>query len=89
MTDYRFEPPTVDEGPIGVEYLFNFFKMKRGISIVKSDGIYYQVRTLDYDLVPTYEECYNGGTVHTVTSAVRTAMLASDAGITVDNFTAI
>ena len=89
MTDYIFSPPTVDEGPAGFGPLFSRFKLKRGISIVKLSGVYSQVRGLDSDLLDSYDEYYIGGHQYTVTSAVRTALIAGGVDVTSANFTAI
>jgi hypothetical protein len=51
MTTYVFETPIVREGPAGGHRLFHFYKLNRGISIVKDAGVYKQVRYLvDEDL---------------------------------------
>ena len=89
MTSYTFSPPTVDEGPAGFGPLFSRFKLTHGISIVKSGGVYSQVRGVDSDNIAGYDEFYLGGHKHTVTSAVRTALIAGGVGVTSANFTAI
>lgn len=89
MTDYIFKTPTESEGPLAKNYPFTRFKLTRGISIVKSGGVYSQVRSPNADNISGYTEFYLGGGTHTVTSAVRTALIAGDVGVTSDNFTAI
>jgi hypothetical protein len=89
MTDYIFETPTVDEGFEGVQRLFTFYKLTRGISVIKVDGVYRQVRyPLDSDL-ETYQEVYLGGSQYTVNDATRTALINGNVGVTAANFTAI
>jgi hypothetical protein len=89
MTDYIFKTPTVDEGPAGKQFPFSRFKLTKGISIYKSGGVYAQTRYPSYDNIPNYDEFYLGGGTHTVTSAVRAALIAGGVGVTSDNFTAI
>lgn len=89
MTSYTFSTPTVDEGPAGFGPLFSRFKLPRGISIVKSAGVYAQARGLNSDDLASYDEYYLGGYKHTVTDAVRTALIAGGVGVTSANFTAI
>jgi hypothetical protein len=89
MTDYIFETPTVDEGFEGVQRLFTFYKLTRGISIIKVNGTYRQVRyPYDGDL-DTYQEVYLGGSKYTVDDATKAALIAGGVGVTEANFTAI
>jgi hypothetical protein len=47
MTEWLFKTPTVEEGPAGQSRLFHFYKIDRGITIVREvDGDYAQVRYL-------------------------------------------
>jgi hypothetical protein len=89
MTDYIFETPTVDEGFEGVQRLFTFYKLPRGISVIKVDGVYRQVRyPLDSDL-ETYQEVYLGGSKYTVNEETREALINGNVGVTTANFTSI
>lgn len=89
MANYTFLTPTILEGPAGNVMPFYRARIHRGISIVKSGGVYSQVRGVDANLIPTYDEFYLGGTVHTVTDTVRTALIAGGVGIDSTNFTLI
>lgn len=89
MTDYIFKTPTIDEGTNSRTYPFGYFKQTKGVSIYKVDGVYAQTRFPSYDYIPDYEEFYLGGGTHTVTSAIRSALIAADIGIDSNNFTAI
>lgn len=89
MTDYIFETPTVDEGFEGVQRLFTFYKLARGISIIKVNGTYQQIRyPLDSEL-ETYQEVYLGGSKYTVDDTIKAALIAGGIGVTEANFTAI
>jgi hypothetical protein len=89
MTNYIFETPTVDEGFEGVQRLFTFYKLTRGISIIRVNGTYRQVRyPYDGDL-ETYQEVYLGGSKYTVDDATKAALIAGGVGVTEANFTAI
>jgi hypothetical protein len=89
MTEYIFKTPTVREGPAGGNRLFYFYKLDRGISIVKSGATYSQVRyLLDEDLAD-YDVVYRGGYEYTVDEATKAELIAGGVGITEDNFTAI
>jgi hypothetical protein len=78
----------VAEGPAGGHRLFSFYKIDRGITIVRQDGVYYQARYLvDGDLA-TYQEVYRGGYNHVVSETTKAALIAADIDVTEANFTA-
>ena len=88
MANWTFTTPYVLDGPSGGHRLFYFAKLRKGITIVKSDGEYYQTRyPVDEDLLE-YEEVYLGGRQHTVDDATKAALIAGDIDVTEDNFTA-
>jgi len=89
MTEYIFQTPTVREGPAGGHRLFHFYKLDRGITIVKSGGTYSQVRYLLDEDLDNYQEIYLGGRNHTVSEATKAALIAGGVGVTESNFTAI
>jgi hypothetical protein len=90
MTEWLFKTPTVLEGPAGQARLFYFYKIDRGITIVKTlDGDYAQIRyPQDSDLL-NYPEVYRGGYDYTVDDNTKAALIAGDVGVTEDNFTAL
>lgn len=65
---YLFTPPTVKEGPAGLGALFYRYGLLRGISLLKIDGIYYEVRTPSQDEIAEAEIFYQGGHVYTVSN---------------------
>lgn len=88
MATYTFRPPTVDEGPAGGHRLFYFYKLKRGITVVKNGGTWSTLRySVDEDL-NDYSVVYRGGYNHTVDDATKAELLAANIGITEANFTA-
>ena len=89
MADYIFRPPTVEEGPAGGGRLFYFYRLARGITVIKQNDAYSLIRyPLDEDLA-TYQEYYLGGRNHTVDDSTKAALIAADIGITESNFTAL
>jgi hypothetical protein len=87
MPNYTFTTPVVEEGPIGDHRLFYFFKMNRGITIIKSSGTYRQVRYILDETLDDYAETYRGGYKYTVNEATKEALIAGNVGITEANFT--
>lgn len=90
MTEYIFTTPIVEEGPAGGHRLFSFYKLNKGITIIRNtDGTYAQVRYLVDDETSGYPEIYFGGRNYTVDDTTKTRLLAANVGITEANFTAI
>ena len=88
MTDYTFTTPHVEEGPAGRNRLFYFYRLNKGITIVKLGGLYSQIRyPVDEDLLD-YDEVYRGGYEHIVDDATKAALIAGGVGVTEANFTA-
>ena len=88
MSTYVFETPIVREGPAGGHRLFYFYKLNRGISIVKDAGVYKQVRYLVDEDLRSYQEVYLGGNKHIVDETTKAALIAGGVGVTEANFTA-
>jgi hypothetical protein len=88
MSTYIFEPPIVREGPAGGHRLFEFYKLNRGISIVKDNGTYRQVRYLTDEDLRSYQEVYLGGNKHIVSETTKAALIAGGVDVTEANFTA-
>jgi hypothetical protein len=87
MTTYIFEPPIIREGPAGGHRLFSFYKLNVGISIVKDNGTYLQVRYLTDEDLRNYQEVYLGGNKHIVDATTKAALIAGGVGVTEENFT--
>ena len=88
MSTYVFETPIVREGPAGGHRLFHFYKLNRGISIVKDAGVYKQVRYLVDEDLRSYQEVYLGGNKHIVDDTTKAALIAGGVDVTEANFTA-
>ena len=78
----------IAEGPAGGHRLFHFYKLNRGITIIKDNGIYKQVRYLVDEDLQDYQEVYLGGHLHIVSEDTRTALIAGNVGVTATNFIA-
>ena len=89
MTEYVFKTPTVREGPAGGHRLFHFYKLDKGLTVIKNNGTYSITRYLLDDQLDDYQEIYLGGRNHVVSEATKAALIAGGIGVTEDNFTAI
>lgn len=88
MANYIFSPPTVEEGPAGGHRLFQFYRIDRGITIIKNNGQYAQVRYPAEDDLKTYSEVYMGGRKHVVDDVTKAALIAANVGVDETNFVA-
>jgi hypothetical protein len=88
MATYVFETPIVREGPAGGHRLFYFYKLNRGITIIRDNGTYKQVRYLVDEDLQSYQEVYLGGHRHKVDDAAKARLIAANVGVTEQNFTA-
>ena len=79
---YRFTTPTISEGPAGEGRLFSRYRLVRGISVLKIDGEYYQLRNPSAEEVAEAEVAYIGGYSYEVSASEKAQLEA--AGFTVE-----
>jgi hypothetical protein len=79
---YRFTTPTISEGPAGEGPLFGRYRLVRGITVLKIDGEYFQVRFPSSEEVQAAEAAYIGGYSYEVNEAEKASLEA--AGYTVE-----
>ena len=88
MPNWLFTTPVIEEGPIGTGRLFSFYKLDKGITIVRlPTGTYAQVRYLVDSELKLYPEVYRGGYEYVVNDATRENLINGNVGITTGNFT--
>lgn len=82
MPTYRFATPTVLENPGGNYHpLFSRIEIPVGITVLKKDGEYYQVRYPSEEEMLDADIAYLGGITHTVNAEEKADLEA--AGYTV------
>ena len=79
---YKFTTPTILEGPAGEGRLFSRYRLLRGITVLKVDNVYYQVRYPSSEEVDAAEVAYIGGYSYEVDEAEKIDLEA--AGYTVE-----
>jgi hypothetical protein len=79
---YRFKTPTVSEGPAGEGDLFSRYRLVRGITVLKVDGKYYEVRFPSSEETTEADIAYIGGYSYEVDEAEKASLEA--AGYTVE-----
>lgn len=89
MTTYLFTTPVVEEGPSGEHRLFYFFRLNRGITVVRDGSVYSTGRYFSHDQLEALDEYWLGGHEHPgVTEETKAAMIAANIGVTEANFVA-
>jgi len=81
----KFFPPTVEEGPAGSGLFYRYTHL-RGVSVLKTSGVYATKRYPTQDEITAATEYYAGGHEYEVTSAQKSAIIAAGIGITESNF---
>ena len=81
-----FFPPTVEYGPVALDYLFYRYKLDRGLSVLKLGNNYRLIDTPSTDQIDASSEYYAGGHEYEVSDATKTALLNAGIGITEGNF---
>lgn len=88
MANYKFTTPYVEEGPTGKHRLFYFYKLRQGLTVIKSGSLYSTGRWFTQDQLDDYDNYWLGGHEHIVDDVTKAAMIAANIGITEANFTA-
>ena len=81
----KFFPPTVEEGPAGFGFFWRYTH-NRGVSVLKTSGVYSLRRYPTQDEITAATEYYAGGHEHEVTEGQKSALIAAGIGITESNF---
>lgn len=79
---YRFTTPTISEGPAGEGRLFSRYRLIRGITVLKIDGVYYELRYPSSEEVAAAEIAYMGGYSYEVSEGEKAQL--EEAGYTVE-----
>jgi hypothetical protein len=79
---YRFTTPTVSEGPAGEGRLFSRYRLVRGITVLKINGEYFELRYPSSEEIDEAETAYIGGYSYEVSAGEKASLEA--AGYTVE-----
>ena len=88
MANYIFTTPVVEEGPSGGHRLFQFYRLNRALTVVRSGSTYSTGRWFAQDQLDAYDEYWLGGHEHEVSESTKTALIAGGIGVTEANFRA-
>jgi len=73
---YKFITPSVEEGPAGVGPLFSRYRLNRGVSVLKVDNQWYEMRYPTEEDLVNAQYFYRGGYEYTVDDTVGAELLA-------------
>lgn len=77
---YTFVTPTVPEGPAGGHRLFDFYTLDRGVTVIKKNGNYSQVRYPSQLLLESVDAYWLGGTTNVVSNEEAASLTAAGYG---------
>jgi hypothetical protein len=79
---YIFTTPTTSEGPAGGGRLFIRFRLTRGITVMRVQGVWQEIRypTEDQTALADPGFLFRGGYNHILNDAQRTALIAAGYG---------
>jgi hypothetical protein len=80
MTQYTFTTPTVEETPAGEGVLFERYKITRGVTVMRTNGIYSSYRYPSQIETLAAQEVYMGGTVTVIEQETADALTAQGYG---------
>ena len=89
MANYIFTTPVVEEGPSGGHRLFYFYKLNRGLTVIRNGSTYSTGRWFTQDQLDDVDEYWLGGHEHVVSETTKAALIAGGIGVTESNFTAV
>jgi hypothetical protein len=65
---YYFTTPTVSEGPLADGPLFSRYRLTKGVSVIKEDGVYRELRDPSTEEIQAAQAFYLGGITHKLLS---------------------
>lgn len=77
---YTFTTPTVDEGPIGNERLFQFFTKAKGVTVARYGEDILEFRYPSEDELAEADDVWIGGHSYTVSDASADVLIAAGYG---------
>ena len=77
---YEFTPPTVEEGPLGGGPLFGRYRLARGITVMRNNGVWSEQRFVTQEDELAADVCYRGGYKYPLTDVARADLIAAGYG---------
>lgn len=80
MTQYYFKPPTEEYGPAGGGRLFIRYRLTRGITVLRTNGVWSEIRFPTEDQTRAAEWVFWGGYKNPISAVQRTELIANGYG---------
>ena len=77
---YYFLPPTISEGPAGGGRLFIRYRLTRGITVMRTQGVWSEIRFPTEDQTRAAEWVFTGGYKNPITDIQRTELIKAGYG---------
>lgn len=77
---YYFTPPTEEYGPAGGGRLFIRYRLRRGITVLRTQGVWSEIRFPTEDQTRAAEWVFWGGFKNPITDVQRTALINAGYG---------
>lgn len=74
---YLFAPPTVNEGPMGGNWLFARYTRVQGVTVLKTGSVYTQIRFPSQDDLAAADIVYQGGHEYPVSATEAASLQAA------------
>lgn len=76
MTKYYVTPPTIEEGPAGGGRLFIRYRLNRGVSLIRDNGVWSTIRFPTEDQTTAADLFYQGGRTQEISKATYDSLIA-------------
>ncbi len=83
MTKYYVTPPTVEYGPAGGGRLFIRYRLERGESLMRNNGVWSQTAFPTEDVMKQAEIFYLGGRTYEIKQGIYDSLVAQGFGANV------
>jgi hypothetical protein len=83
MTNYILTPPTEEYGPAGGGRLFIRYRLNRGESLVRNNGIWSQTAFPTEDVIREADKFFLGGSTYEIDLATYNSLVAQGFGANV------
>jgi hypothetical protein len=75
MTKYYLTTPTEEYGPAGGGRLFIRYRLTRGISLMRNNGVWSEIRFPTEDIIKAADKFYVGGSVYEISQPTYQSLI--------------
>ena len=75
MTKYYLTPPTEEYGPAGGGRLFIRYRLTRGVSLMRNNGVWSEIRFPTEDIIAAADHFYLGGSDYEIKEDIYQSLI--------------